>query len=93
VVFTNSQNSFGNRRPEQTEYIVSPHIRVRKEPFGLLFFNTQNTKLTFVQSGDILQVKRLPSGKRLLCVSEGDSRQNLKKTLANLVHRGMILES
>jgi putative mycofactocin binding protein MftB len=92
-VFTDSPNSFGNKHPEQTEYIVSPHIRVRKEPFGLLFFNTQNTKLTFVKSGEILQVRRIPMGNKLVFVSEGDSRQNLKKTLANLVHRGIILES
>jgi putative mycofactocin binding protein MftB len=43
-------------------YTISPSVRVRKEAFGLLFYNTEDSRLTFVKSGDILQIQALPHG-------------------------------
>jgi putative mycofactocin binding protein MftB len=34
---------------------VPDHVRVRLEDFGLLFYDTRSTRLTFVRSGDRLE--------------------------------------
>jgi putative mycofactocin binding protein MftB len=34
-----------------------PGVRVRKEKFGLLFYNTKDTNLTFVKSGNLLKIE------------------------------------
>jgi putative mycofactocin binding protein MftB len=39
---------------EHTFYAVAPGIRARKESFGLLFYNTENARLTFVRSRELL---------------------------------------
>lgn len=35
-------------------YRLSPWARVRQEEFGLLFYDTRSTTMTFVRSGDAL---------------------------------------
>ena len=35
-------------------YLVPDWVRVRAEDFGLLFYDTRSTRLTFVRSGDAL---------------------------------------
>jgi putative mycofactocin binding protein MftB len=37
-----------------TAYLVPDWVRVRQEDFGLLFYDTRSTRLTFVRSGDRL---------------------------------------
>jgi putative mycofactocin binding protein MftB len=37
-----------------TAYLVPDWVRVRQEDFGLLFYDTRSTRLTFVRSGDHL---------------------------------------
>jgi putative mycofactocin binding protein MftB len=37
-----------------TGYVVPEWVRVRQEDFGLLFYDTRSTRLTFVRSGDRL---------------------------------------
>jgi len=39
---------------EQVFYAVAPGIRAREESFGLLFYNTENARLTFVRSWGVL---------------------------------------
>jgi len=74
--------------------MVSPHVRVRKEEFGLLFYNTQNTKLTFVRSGDLFQIENLPSGGKMVAAAyEAADRNRPKKILENLVNKGLIFEA
>ena len=36
------------------EYVVPDWIRVRRESFGLLFYDTRSTRLTFVRCGESL---------------------------------------
>ena len=92
-MFTDTKNSLEINRSEYCQYGISPHIRVRKEAFGLLFYNTQNTKLTFVKSGDIFQIERLPRGRKIISVANGASQFKLKETLDSLVQKGLIFEA
>jgi putative mycofactocin binding protein MftB len=93
-VFTDSRNSAGRKLRAFQEYVVSPHVRVRKEEFGLLFYNTQNAKLTFVGSGDLFRIENLPKGrKKISAACEAVSRCNLKIVLRNLANKGLIFEA
>lgn len=38
-------------------YCLSPGVKARREKFGLLFFNSKDTNLTFVKSGDLLDIE------------------------------------
>lgn len=79
---------------ESHEYVVSPLVRVRKEEFGLLFYNTQNAKLTFVRSGDLFRIVNLPlGGKKVSTAYEVAGRSSLRKILGNLVNKGLIFEA
>ncbi len=94
AVFTDSRSSAGKNLRESHRYVVSPHVRVRKEEFGLLFYNTQNAKLTFVRSGDLFRIEYLPKGgKRISAACETASRRNPKIILGNLVNKGLIFEA
>lgn len=94
AVFTDSRSSAGKSLRESHKYMVSPHVRVRKEEFGLLFYNTQNAKLTFVRSGDLFRVKNLPKGgKRISADYEAAGTRSLNKILDNLVNKGLIFEA
>jgi len=75
-------------------YVVSPHVRVRKEKFGLLFFNTKNARLTFVRSGDLFRIESLPSGGKMIAgACEATDRHRSKNILDNLVNKGLIFEA
>ena len=79
---------------ESHGYVVSPHVRVRKEGFGLLFYNTQNTKLTFVRSGDLFQIENPPRGGKMVTVAyDATGRNKSKRILDNLVNKGLIFEA
>ena len=43
-------------------YLVPDQVRVRREDFGLLFYDTRSTRLTFVRSGDRLDPAALHRG-------------------------------
>mgnify|MGYP000925826105 FL=1 len=43
-------------------YSLAPHMRVRDESFGLLFYNTKNTGLIFINSGDLIKAAALKQG-------------------------------
>jgi len=74
--------------------VVSPLVRVRKESFGLLFYNTKDTRLTFVKSRDLLQVLSLANGEKLITASPGSAAQaKVKKLLDDLVVKGLIVKS
>ena len=47
------------RLTRTVEYLVPDWVRVRRESFGLLFYDTRSTKLTFVRSGDSLDAAAL----------------------------------
>jgi putative mycofactocin binding protein MftB len=52
-------------------YLIPDWVRVRKESFGLLFYDTRSTKLTFVRSGDSLEPPAFFGGARVLRVVAG----------------------
>ena len=75
-------------------YTVSPLARVRKESFGLLFYNTKDTRLTFVKSRDLLQVLSIANGEKLITASPGSAAQvKVKKLLDDLMVKGLIVKS
>jgi putative mycofactocin binding protein MftB len=74
-------------------YAVPPPVRVRKESFGLLFYSTLDSRLTFVKSEDLLQVEALPGGPKLLVTSrEPASRSKIKRLLDRLLEKGLVCE-
>jgi putative mycofactocin binding protein MftB len=76
---------------EPATYTVSPSVRVRKEAFGLLFYNTEDSRLTFVRSGDILQIKTLPNGaKRIEAGLEPEAQTRVRKLLDHLFKKRLI---
>jgi putative mycofactocin binding protein MftB len=95
------------RRPVMTpgrpaEYLVPDWVRVRRESFGLLFYDTRSTRLTFVRSGDSLAPPPFTGSRRVLRVGlpgEGSgegrhppaSRPSVARLLQNLVAKGLIV--
>ncbi len=49
-------------------YLVPDWVRVRREDFGLLFYDTRSTRLTFVRSGDRLVPPPFTGARRVLRV-------------------------
>jgi len=43
--------SVGSIRPETQAYALTPGVQVRREDFGLLFYDSRGPRLTFVHSG------------------------------------------
>jgi len=73
---------------------VPPPVRVRKEAFGLLFYNTQDSRLTFVKSRDLLQIETLPHrGKRIVASLGPASQMKVKRLLEHLLKKGLIGEA
>lgn len=94
MVFTDSGSCIGKNHREACVYVVSPHVRVRNEEFGLLFYHTQNARLTFVRSGDLFEIQTQPGGeKRIIASSEAAGRGKRQKVLDSLVSKGLIFEA
>ena len=80
---------------ELSKYIVRPHVRVRSEDFGLLFYNTADTKLTFVKCGTSIQLSFGDGGATQLmfsCDDEGESKK-ASDLLKRLARKGLIVEA
>lgn len=77
-----------------TEYLVPDWVRVRRESFGLLFYDTRSTRLTYVRSGDVLDPPPFTGPRRTLTVtaSAGVSPA-LARALRDLVTKGLIVEA
>ncbi len=72
-------------------YTISPHVRVRQEAFGLLFYNTEDSRLTFVKSRDILQISALPNGAKNIAASlEPGTQASVRKLLDHLLKKRLI---
>ncbi|ATW24923.1 mycofactocin biosynthesis chaperone MftB [Candidatus Formimonas warabiya] len=73
-------------------YQLSPDIKVRQESFGLLFYNTRNTNLTFIKSGSLIRVETLekesPDSDYL--DRDGETNQKIQGILHHLVKRGLL---
>ncbi len=79
---------------EREIYKIPPSVRVRKEDFGLLFYNTEDSRLTFVQSGGILQIQALPHGAtRISAGLKPETQTRVRKLLDHLSKKGLICGS
>jgi putative mycofactocin binding protein MftB len=77
-----------------TAYLVPDWVRVRRESFGLLFYDTRSTRLTFVRSGDSLEPPPFTGSRRVLrMVSAGGPRPAVSRVLHNLISKGLIVVS
>ena len=75
-------------------YGLAPGVSVRKESFGLLFYNAKDTNLTFVKSGDLIDPEYLWEERHESEFYRWGIRANemTRKILAQIVDRGLVLE-
>jgi putative mycofactocin binding protein MftB len=75
-------------------YHLSPGVRVRKEDFGLLFYNSRNTNLTFVKSGDWLEIACGPPEDDRLTVHAASSAEEarVERLIEALKRKGLVVE-
>jgi putative mycofactocin binding protein MftB len=91
---TNRTMSEGERT---TEYALREGVRARREAFGLLFYNSADTRLTFVKSGNLLEVERMPEGAfslRSSCNGDHDDMEGkTRRVIETLLKKGLIVET
>ncbi len=78
-----------------TQYVLHPDCRVRREEFGLLFYDLKGPKLLFVASGDLLEPDAFAprsASARALAASSGPARRRIEGVLRTLVGKGFVLE-
>lgn len=76
------------------KYVVPPTVRVRREAFGLLFYDTRSTNLTFVRSGDrLVPLQVSASGERELRVIEPPTSHDdaVGRLLETLRAKGLVV--
>jgi putative mycofactocin binding protein MftB len=84
-------------RPQHFEsgvyYILPPWVRVRREDFGLLFYDARSTKLTYVRSGDSLLAPPFTGTRRVLGFARPDEarRPAVARLLQDLLAKGLIV--
>jgi putative mycofactocin binding protein MftB len=73
-------------------YLVPDWVRVRRESFGLLFYDTRSTRLTYVRSGESLEPPPFTGPRRALTVAAaGGISRALQHVLQDLVAKGLIV--
>lgn len=93
-----------SRIPAQSFYRLTHGIFVRKEKFGLLFYNSKGPKLTFVHSGPWIDLELFSKKihlkewvrEEMPTISEEkllELEQSLLCTLKKLVEKGLIVET
>ncbi len=76
----------------RTDYLVPDWVRVRREDFGLLFYDTRSTRLTYVRSGSSLAPPPFTGDHRRLAVMAPDGiSPALARLLDNLIEKGLIV--
>lgn len=84
----------GMDQQEDSGYGISPPVRVRKEAFGLLFYNTEESRLTFVKSGTLLRIQDNPDGsKKIMADMKPETQAKVKRLFDHLLKKGLICES
>ena len=75
------------------EYLVPDWVRVRRESFGLLFYDTRSTRLTFVRSGDSLDAPPFTGSGRALARRPARRRgaRRCRDCLQDLDAKGLIV--
>ncbi|OPY67951.1 MAG: hypothetical protein A4E57_02002 [Syntrophorhabdaceae bacterium PtaU1.Bin034] len=74
-------------------FILSKGVRARQEAFGLLFYNSADTKMTFVKSGDLLSIEKHKRFSRLKLNGKKGEEEALKRLLDVLLKKGLIFEA
>ena len=77
------------------QYVLHPDCRVRREGFGLLFYDLKGPKLLFVASGDLLEPEAFRPGSasaHALAASSSPERRRIEGLLKTLVVKGFLLE-
>ncbi len=78
-----------------TRYVLHPNCRVRREEFGLLFYDLKGPKLLFVASGDLLEPEDLAPGSAsagALAARPAPERRRIEGVLRTLSVKGFVLE-
>jgi putative mycofactocin binding protein MftB len=78
-----------------TQYVLHPDCRVRKEEFGLLFYDLRGPKLLFVETGDLLAPALFEAGTASASAVAGVSkseRPRIERLLRSLLDKGFIRE-
>jgi putative mycofactocin binding protein MftB len=76
----------------EVRYLVPDWVRVRRESFGLLFYDTRSTRLTFVRSGDSLDPPRFTgAGRGVVVTAPGSASPALSRLLDDLIEKGLIV--
>ena len=78
-----------------TRYVLHPDCRVRREEFGLLFYDLKGPKLLFVASGDLLEPDAFGAGDAsasALAAIPRLERRRIESLLRTLVVKGFLLE-
>ncbi len=78
-----------------TQYVLHPDCRVRREDFGLLFYDLKGPKLLFVGSGDLVEADAFTPGSAsasALAAGSHPQQRRIGRLLRTLVVRGFVLE-
>ena len=75
-----------------SRYSVPDWVRVRREDFGLLFYDIRSTRLTYARSGDDLEPPPFTGAQRSLRIAPVDEerRAALARLLDGLVAKGLL---
>lgn len=80
---------------EDKFYHLSPGVRVRRETFGLLFYNSRDTRLTFIRSGDLLDIAFISRRSRgiVICGHLKKREAKVQRVLEILLTKGLIVDA
>ena len=83
----------GDTPVQSPRYLVPDWVRVREEDFGLLFYDTHSTRLTFVRSGCELIAPPFTGPRRFLGVRGSDNSPDpaVLRLLKSLLAKGLIV--
>lgn len=75
------------------EYTVPDWVRVRRESFGLLFYDIRSTRLTFVRSGDSLTAPPFIGARRVVGVNMSGAGRcaAVARLLESLIAKGLLV--
>lgn len=91
---TEAAKQTGTKRGEDLSYVIPPSVRVRKEAFGLLFYDTEASRLTFVKSKGFLRIGTLPGGRKVIsAIVKPETQASAGKLLDHLLEKRLIRDA
>jgi putative mycofactocin binding protein MftB len=76
-------------------YVLHPACRVRKEQFGLLFYDLRGPRLLFAETGDLLPLELLQQGEvhgDALAQRPRAEQVRVERLLKSLAEKGFLRE-